>query len=436
MSPRDYERRVNTPFTPPDIILKEIHDAVPKHLLKPNPWTSSMYVARDFIMSFGLYKLATCISFLDGTSFGQLLADWHCLKLLKLSCWLAYWWIQGMIWAGMFFLGHDAGHGSLYRSALANNTVGFVVHTMLLSPYFSWRSTHRQHHKHVGSVERDEVFVPHLRSHIQGLPPPDEATESDYVHALEETPIVTLIRIVIMQLFGWWLYLIKNEMGCKIYPPWTNHFNPYGPLFKKEEASNIIITDAGLFGMIGLLYMCGSEYFWWHYLVPYLLVNHWIVLVTFLQHTDPTLPHYRKSEWSFVRGVACTMDRPFLGWMGRFFFHNVCHDHTAHHFFSGAPFYNGPEITKRIKKVLKSHYNYDSTPWPEALYRSFTECLFINEDEDIAFYRNKKGRVARELRIVEPDSDDSGVDISGEKSHILKMQLEESAMSEISLLVD
>ena len=53
-------------------------------------------------------------------------------------------------------------------------------------------------------------------------------------------------------------------------------------------------------------------------------------MFTFLQHSDPTIPHYRKPAWTFVRGAATTVDRPLLGWMGRFFFHNVGHDHVAH----------------------------------------------------------------------------------------------------------
>ena len=28
-------------------------------------------------------------------------------------------------------------------------------------------------------------------------------------------------------------------------------------------------------------------------------VNHWLVLITFFQHTDPLLPHYRSEEFTF-----------------------------------------------------------------------------------------------------------------------------------------
>ena len=47
------------------------------------------------------------------------------------------------------------------------------------------------------------------------------------------------------------------------------------------------------------------------------------MMITFLHHSDPTIPHFRKEEWSFLRGAAATVDRPTLGWIGRFFFHNV-----------------------------------------------------------------------------------------------------------------
>ena len=54
-------------------------------------------------------------------------------------------------------------------------------------------------------------------------------------------------------------------------------------------------------------------------------------MITYLHHTDPTLPHYRGSEWNFQRGAAATVDRNFLGWQGRFFLHDVAHFHVIHH---------------------------------------------------------------------------------------------------------
>jgi hypothetical protein len=54
-------------------------------------------------------------------------------------------------------------------------------------------------------------------------------------------------------------------------------------------------------------------------------------MITYLHHTDPVLPHYRGKAWNFQRGAAATVDRPFLGWQGRFFLHDVAHYHVIHH---------------------------------------------------------------------------------------------------------
>ena len=79
---------------------------------------------------------------------------------------------------------------------------------------------------------------------------------------------------------------------------------------------------------------------------------------------------------------------------------------------------NGPEITKHVREVLKDDYNFDSTVSPHtalfihvtllirvqntayALWRSFTQCLFIEDEHEaggIVFYKNKHGEQARQL---------------------------------------
>ena len=50
------------------------------------------------------------------------------------------------------------------------------------------------------------------------------------------------------------------------------------------------------------------------------------------------MPYYREGEWTFTRGAVATIDRDFLGWMGKFFLHNASHFHVVHHFFPKMPF--------------------------------------------------------------------------------------------------
>ncbi|TFK32699.1 fatty acid desaturase-domain-containing protein [Crucibulum laeve] len=379
------------PFSPPNFTLKEIHDAVPKDLLKKSSTKATMYILRDVILTVLLYYFAYSITPWTETNFGGYIAPgWH-TKALKSALWITYWWFQGLVGAGIFCLGHDAGHQTLYSNNLVNNAVGFVLHSYLLIPYFAWRATHHAHHKNTGSMERDENYVPYTRSSFK-LPVEKEATRTDYAEIFEETPIYTLFRMFVMQAFGWWIYLMQNTMGSPSYPSGTNHFNPNSLLFRPEQRRSIALSNVGLVVMASIFFYLGADFFLNYYLIPYI-----VIMFTFLHHSDPTIPHYRKGAWSFLRGAAATVDRPLLGWMGRFFFHNISHDHVAHHFFLRAPFYNGPKITEAIKSVLKEDYNYDSTPSFYALYRSFTQCLFVEDDGDIIFYKNKDGVAARVL---------------------------------------
>jgi omega-6 fatty acid desaturase (delta-12 desaturase) len=47
----------------------------------------------------------------------------------------------------LFIIQHDCGHGSFFRSRIANNTLGFVLGILTLTPYAYWRKIHALHHK-------------------------------------------------------------------------------------------------------------------------------------------------------------------------------------------------------------------------------------------------------------------------------------------------
>ncbi len=95
-----------------------------------------------------------------------------------------------------------------------------------------------------------------------------------------------------------------------------------------------------------------------------------------------------EQEWSWLRGALCTVDRSF-GPVLDHCFHHISDTHVCHHLFSKIPFYHAQEATEAIKKVIGQYYLKDDTPIARALWRSFTTCQFIDENEGIAFYKNK-----------------------------------------------
>ncbi|KAH7890990.1 delta-12 fatty acid desaturase [Phlebopus sp. FC_14] len=393
----EYEARKNTPFELPKITIAQIHAAVPKHLLERSTFKSLCYVLRDIVFAVLMYRFGASI---DTWTSSLPPNGYLSPRVIRFALWAFYWFWQGIILAGWWVLGHEAGHNSLSPYGWFNHTVGLCIHTFLLVPYFNWRSTHQTHHKGTGSIERDGTYIPRTRAYYK-LPPRAIAHVSDYHDVFEETPIYTLLRMLAMQLLGWQAYLLTDAMGNPIHPMWTNHFSTSSPLFKPQERQWIIISNISLSFMTSILWyyarQVGFTNFLKLYFVPYLLANHWVVMLTFLHHSDPTIPHYRGNSWTFLRGALATVDRPLLGWIGRFFLHNVSHDHVAHHFFTLAPFYNLPEITRCIKPVLGAEYNYDSTNAFRALHRAFTECVFIEDDGEVLFYKNIEGRAVRKL---------------------------------------
>ena len=54
--------------------------------------------------------------------------------------------------------------------------------------------------KAAGSIERDENYVPYSRSHYK-LPGEKYASRLDYKELFEETPLYSLVRLLVMQ--GW-----------------------------------------------------------------------------------------------------------------------------------------------------------------------------------------------------------------------------------------
>jgi omega-6 fatty acid desaturase (delta-12 desaturase) len=62
---------------------------------------------------------------------------------------------------------------------------------------------------------------------------------------------------------------------------------PKGPLFAPHQYNQILFSDFGIFIWLGTLItwymMRGFTEVLLVYLIPYLWVNHWLILITFLQ---------------------------------------------------------------------------------------------------------------------------------------------------------
>ncbi|KAL8683943.1 MAG: hypothetical protein Q9186_000154 [Xanthomendoza sp. 1 TL-2023] len=394
-------------FHLPDFTIKQIRDAIPPHCFERSGVKGLGYVARDLAslaLTFYLFHTYVTPENISSTP-------------VRAALWTVYTMVQGLFGTGLWVLAHECGHQSFSPSKTLNDTVGWFCHSALLVPYFSWKISHSKHHKATGHLERDMVFIPKTRDEYA-------SKMGYYAHELtelmEETPIVTAGTMVGQQLVGWLLYLVANVTGHNHHERQSegrgigktngfgggvNHFNPSSPLYENKDAKLILLSDLGLAIMATVLFLIGTNFGWanlavW-YFIPYLWVNHWLVAITFLQHTDPTLPHYEGQTWNFARGAAATIDREF-GFIGRQLLHGIIETHVLHHFVSTIPFYNADEATEAIKPIMGEHYRYNveggSLGFLKSMWQSARMCQWVEgcegaegENKGVLFYRNRNG---------------------------------------------
>jgi omega-6 fatty acid desaturase / acyl-lipid omega-6 desaturase (Delta-12 desaturase) len=211
---------------------------------------------------------------------------------IRTAFWSLYTVIQGLFGTGLWVLAHECGHQSISTSKLLNDTTGWICHSALLVPYFSWKISHGKHHKSLGNMERDMVFVPKTRHEYANR-------IGKLVHELheltEEAPIATIIHSIGQQLLGWPMYLFANRTGHNYHErqiegrgkdkvngffTGVNHFNPSSPLYESKDAKLILLSDLGLAIMASILFTLCKTYGFqnmlvWYFL-PYLWVNHWL----------------------------------------------------------------------------------------------------------------------------------------------------------------
>ena len=289
----------------------------------------------------------------------------------RVLLWLAYTIAQGSVCTGIWVVSHECGHGAFSDYPLVNDSVGYVFHSALLVPYFSWKFSHARHHAGTGSLERDEVFVPPTREQHEADGPPSSA-------------LGRAALLVGTLLIGWPLYLVKNAGSRKYAGRHADHFWPWSPVFRSgRERALVALSDVGLLATAAVLHraVAASSLSWVArtYFAPYLVVNGFLVLITLLQHTHPALPHFAGAEWEWLRGACSTVDRDY-GFVLNVLHHHIADTHVCHHLFSGMPHYHAQEATAALRGVLGRYYCRDDRNIFVAMWADWRRCTFVDAD--------------------------------------------------------
>jgi omega-3 fatty acid desaturase (delta-15 desaturase) len=322
--------------------LSEIKVKLPAHCFRPTVRESMSYVAKDIIYValtfFLMYQVEKLFPY--GFLFFPI-----------------YWYIQGTLYTSFFVLGHDCGHGSFSSHPLLNDTVGTILHSWILAPYYTWKLTHNKHHKNTNNIDKDEIFYPQ-----RGV---------NYEPSLLDDILFWFPGI------GWFYYLFFG------YTPRTiNHFNPLEPLFYKNFVG-VSLSLATYAGMCYLMYLYASSFGFisllCYHLIPVFIFASYMVIITMLHHTEIDVPWYADSEWNNVKGQLSTVDRHY----GHV--HSVIHSigtHQIHHLFTKVPHYHLEEATTHFRKAFPDLVRVNEEPVLVSFSRMFKTFLTQRSIDD------------------------------------------------------
>ena len=257
--------------------------------------------------------------------------------------WLLYGLITGTVAMGCWVIAHECGHHAFHPNRRVEAVVGFVLHSLLLVPYFAWQRSHAVHHAHCNHLEAGETHVPPRAESWAGL----------LTLAMNRRMgrVLSGIRALVLHLLlGWPVYLLFGVTGGSDYGAPTSHFWPgatshHGrrPLFLDSMHGSM---QRSTFGVLAVLVLLGLAANQWSparvlcvYGLPYLVINAWLVAYTWLQHTDVDIPHFTNADWTWAKGALQTVDRPY-GSVINFLHHGIGSTHVCHHINPRIPHYN------------------------------------------------------------------------------------------------
>lgn len=81
-------------------------------------------------------------------------------SIWTLPIWAAYSAVTGTVAMGLWVLAHECGHGAFSKDKKLQDAVGYILHSLLLVPYYSWQRSHAVHHQYTNHMELGETHVP------------------------------------------------------------------------------------------------------------------------------------------------------------------------------------------------------------------------------------------------------------------------------------
>ncbi|MDB2614051.1 fatty acid desaturase, partial [Chlamydiales bacterium] len=197
--------------------------------------------------------------------------------------------------------------------------------------------------------------------------------------------------LIIKMLVGFPIYLVCNSSAGSKYKKWADegalisHFNPNAPIFRDTERPYVLLSVMGIIAFIGMLVFLSVFYSFYLvfmvYVIPYFIATAYIIVITFLHHTDHHGVYYDNEQWSWLKGALSTVDREY-GKFANFFILNIGNTHVLHHLFLKIPHYHSEVATEAIKPILGKYYQSCNRSIWVSLWETAKNCRSVRQEKE------------------------------------------------------
>jgi omega-6 fatty acid desaturase (delta-12 desaturase) len=246
------------------------------------------------------------------------------------------WWLTlalaalaGTLLVRVFIIFHDCGHGSFFRSRLANDVTGFIAGMLTFTPYYHWRWEHSLHHATAGDLDRrgtGDVWTMTVQEYLES------SRWKRFAYRLARNPVVLF---VLAPLF---LFVVRQRF-------------PSAKASSRERKSVMWMNLALLAMATALSWVFG--------LVPYVLIQSTVMMVGgsagvwlfYVQHQFEDAYWERREDWDYtaaaLEGSSFYKLPKTLQWLsGNIGFHHI------HHLSSRVPNYNLERCGSQTRHAL------------------------------------------------------------------------------------
>ena len=257
---------------------------------KPNFWRASWQI----VNTIGSYAVLWYLMYLS-----LRVSWWITLPLAVLA---------GGFVVRIFIIFHDCGHGSFFKSRIANAFWGFISGTLTFTPYYHWRWEHSIHHGTAGDLDRrgvGDIWTLTVQEYLES------SRWKRFAYRLARNPVVLFVIAPLV------LFVVRQRFPS--------------PRASRRERHSVWWMNLAIVGMAAAL----SAIFG---IVPYLVIQLVAIVVAgsagvwlfYVQHQFEDVYWERGEDWDYtaaaLKGSSFYKLPRILQWFsGNIGFHHIHH---------------------------------------------------------------------------------------------------------------